>query len=197
MYKCHAGLVEAVIPLHDNEKIVGYLMFGQITDNPDKALLYGKIPQWEERYGIDGRKLEQGIGQIAYRSEEQIHAAAKIMEACTSYIIYKELITPESNKILEMAKEYIEEHLGEDIGIEELCRALKIGRTRLYEIFRQELNTGIYAYLLSRRMARAKRLLKTTQLSIPEIAGSVGFADYNYFSRVYKKTYGKSPKHYR
>ena len=39
IYKCHAGLVEAVIPLHENEKIIGYLMFGQITDNPDKNYL--------------------------------------------------------------------------------------------------------------------------------------------------------------
>ena len=43
IYKCHAGLVEAVMPLHENEKIIGYLMFGQITDNPDKSNLYNKI----------------------------------------------------------------------------------------------------------------------------------------------------------
>ena len=41
------------------------------------------------------------------------------------------------------------------------------------------------------------KLLKQTDFSISEIAKRVGFSDYNYFSRVYKKTYGKSPKHYR
>lgn len=43
LYKCHAGLVEAAIPLHENEKIIGYMMFGQITDNQNKTALYDKL----------------------------------------------------------------------------------------------------------------------------------------------------------
>lgn len=197
IYKCHAGLVEAVIPLHENEKIIGYLMFGQITDHSDKSSLYDKTKIWAEKYNLDVNALKQGIAKIPYRSYEQIHAAAKIMEACTSYIIYKELITPENDKIFEAAKAYIESHLHEDLSVEQLCKELQIGRTKLYEIFRNELKMGISKYILRRKMHRAKKLLKTTDLSISEIAYNVGFSDYNYFSRVYKKIYGKSPKHYR
>ncbi len=197
LYKCHAGLVEAVMPLHENEKVIGYLMFGQITDHPDKDALYGKAPLWAEKYSLDIDALRQGIQNILYRSEEQIHAAAKIMEACTSYILYKELITPENDKIFEAAKAYIEDHLQEDITPEQLCKQLQIGRTKLYEIFGSELKMGVSKYILRRRMHRAKKLIKTTELPISEIAQSVGFTDYNYFSRVYKKTYGRSPKYYR
>ncbi len=197
IYKCHAGLVEAVMPLHENEKIIGYLMFGQITDNPDKSSLYNKIDFWQEKYNLNTNSLEQSIENIPYKTQEQIYAAAKIMEACTSYIIYKELITPENNKILEAAKAYIEMHLNQDISIEELCKELNVGRTKIYEIFRTEIKMGISKYILRRRMHKAKKLLKTTDFSISEIAHSVGFSDYNYFSRVYKKIYGKSPKYYR
>ena len=197
IYKCHAGLVEAVIPLHENEKIIGYLMFGQITDNPDKDNLYRNIENLNQKYGLDADALKNGIAAVPYKSAEQILAAAKIMEACTSYIIYKELITPENDKIFEAAKKYIEEHLAEDISIEDLCLKLNVGRTRLYEIFRNEPTAGISKYILRRKMHRAKKLLKTTDLPISEISNSVGFSDYNYFSKVYKKTYGKSPRHYR
>lgn len=197
IYKCYAGLVEAVMPLHENEKIIGYLMFGQITDNPDKSALYNKITLWNEKFNLNIDELRYGIENIPYRNKEEIHSAAKIMEACTSYIIYKELITPENNKIFEGAKIYIEEHLHEDISIEELCKKLNIGRTKLYEIFKNELKIGISKYILRRRLNKAKKLLKTTDYPISKIAHSVGFSDYNYFSRVYKKTYGKSPKHYR
>ena len=179
------------------QKIIGYLMFGQITDNSDKSNLYDKAKLWVEKYNLNVNSLKQGIAKIPYRSDEQIHAATKIMEACTSYIIYKELITPENDKTFDAAKTYIENNLHEDISIEQLCRELHIGRTKLYEIFRNELKMGISKYILHRRMHRAKQLLKTTDLSISEIAHNVGFSDYNYFSRVYKKTYGKSPKHYR
>lgn len=197
IYKCHAGLNEAVMPLHDNEKIIGYLMFGQITDTPDKTRLRENVPMLTARYGFDEKSLQTAVGAVTCKSAEEINAAAKIMEACTSYIIYKELITPENNRIIEAAKAYIEAHLHTETDIAALCEQLDVGRTRLYELFKAETGMGIAAYIRRRRMHRAKKLLKTTELSIDEIAEAVGFADYNYFSRVYKKTYGRSPKSYR
>ena len=197
VYKCHSGLVEAVIPLHENENVLGYLMFGQITDNPDKTHLFETIDTFHEKYGFEKAALKNGIEKLACKSLEEISAAAKIMEACTSYILYKELITPENSKIIENAKLYIEEHLGDDFSINALCDEMKIGRTKLYNLFKSELKMGIAEYLRRRRLHRAKKLLKTTTLSITEIAEMVGFSDYNYFSRVYKKTYGKPPKYYR
>lgn len=197
VYKCHAGLVEAVAPLFENERIIGYLMFGQISDNPDKSNLYEKQKLWQERYGMNADMLARSIDGIPVKTKEQIQAAVRLMEACTSYIIFKELITPEKDKIFEAAKAYIEENLGEDISIEVLCKEINVGRTRLYEIFRNEAKMGISKYILHRRLHRAKKLLKTTELTVSEIARQVGFSDYNYFSRLYKKRYGKSPRHYR
>ncbi len=197
IYKCHAGLVEAVMPLHENEKIIGYLMFGQITDTPDKSGLYDKIGVWTEKYKLSGEALRHGIDSILFKPKEQIRAAAKIMEACTSYIILRELITPESNRIAEAAKTYIDEHIDEDISVQRLCEELKIGRTKLYDVFRSDLKTGISEYILCRKMHRAKKLLKTTDLSVSEISLAVGFSNYNYFGKVYKKTYGKSPRNHK
>lgn len=197
IYKCHAGLVEAVIPLHENEKIIGYLMFGQITDKLDKSTLYEKLDYWENYCKTDREMLKNTISEITYKTEQEIYAAANIMEACTSYIIYRELILPENSKIINVAKAYIDGHLSEDIQIETFCRELQIGRTKLYEIFKKELNIGVSKYILKRRMHMAKKMLKTTELSIAEISQSVGFSDYNYFSKVFKKIYGRSPKSYR
>lgn len=197
IYRCHAGLIEAVIPLHENEKIIGYLMFGQLANDQDRSSILARISNYPESYGLPQKELFDAVSSITCKSGEEITAAAKLMEACTSYIIYKELIIPDNDKIFEAAKAYIEEHLGEDIETDALCRQLQIGRTKLYEIFRSELKMGISKYILRRRMHRAKKLLKTTELSIPDIAHSVGFSDYNYFARVYKKTYGRSPKSYR
>lgn len=197
IYNCHAGLVEAAVPLHENEKIIGYLMLGQIIGNKNREGLYQSIDVWNKKYGIDATALKNSIDAISYKSQEEIAAAAKIMEACTSYIVYKELITPEHNRIINAAKAYIEENLGADFDISNLCAELSVGRTKLYELFRSEIKMGVSEYLRIRRMHRAKKLLKSTDLSIAQIAESVGFSDYNYFSRVYKKTYGKSPRSYR
>lgn len=197
IYNCHAGLVEAVMPLHENEKIIGYLMFGQITDKKDKENLYKTAEEMAEIYSLDKKELKKGIDKITYKSPEQISAAAKIMEACTSYIIYKELITPEDNKIIEEAKKYIEDNLEKEIGISDICKHLSIGRTRLYELFRKEVEMGVSQYIRYRRIHRAKKLLKTTELTVAQVAERVGFGDYNYFSRVFKRFYKKSPRSYR
>ncbi len=197
IYNCHAGLTEAVIPIFADKDIIGYLMFGQIIGNENREPLYEKVAELSEKYGLDAAVLKRSTDAITYKSHEEIQAAAKIMEACTSYIVYKELITPEHNRIIKAAKAYIEENLGADFDIASLCSELSVGRTKLYELFKKETKMGVSEYLRIRRMHRAKKLLKTTDLSIAQIAESVGFSDYNYFSRVYKKTYGKSPRSYR
>lgn len=197
IYSCHAGLIEAVMPLHENENIIGYLMIGQISNNKSKDKLFENAAVWSEKYGFNKTALDSAIEKVSYKSEEEIFAAAKLMEACTSYIVYKELITPEHNRIIKAAKAYIEENLGTDFEISALCGELSVGRTKLYELFKKETKMGISEYLRYRRMHRAKKLLKTTDMPIVKIAETVGFDDYNYFSRVYKKTYGKSPRSYR
>ena len=197
IYKCHAGLVEAVMPLYENEKNIGYLMLGQISDNENNNTLIEKIPYWQEKYGFDTETLNTSIQSITYKSTEEIYAAAKIMEVCTCYIAFKELIEPEESRVFKSAKAYIDKNLSADLDITDICKELSVGRTKLYDIFKREANTGVSEYINRRRLHRAKSLLKTTDMSIPEIASAVGFNDYNYFSRVYKKRYGKAPKFYR
>ena len=197
IYKCHAGLVEAVMPLYENEKNIGYLMLGQISDNKNNNTLIEKITYWQEKYGFDTETLNTSIQSITYKSTEEIYAAAKIMEACTCYIAFKELIEPEESRTFKAAKAYIDKNLSADLDIADICKELSLGRTKLYDIFKREANTGVSEYINRRRLHKAKSLLKTTDMSIPEIASAAGFNDYNYFSRVYKKRYGKAPKFYR
>ena len=197
IYKCHAGLVEAVMPLYENEKNIGYLMLGQISDNKNNNTLIEKITYWQEKYGFDTETLNTSIQSITYKSTEEIYAAAKIMEACTCYIAFKELIEPEESRVFKAAKAYIDKNLSADLDIADICKELSLGRTKLYDIFKREANIGVSEYINRRRLHKAKSLLKTTDMSIPEIASAAGFNDYNYFSRVYKKRYGKAPKFYR
>jgi ligand-binding sensor protein len=105
IYKCHAGLCEAVVPLHENEQIIGYMMLGQITDSTDRTALLRGAEELADKYGFDADELKKAVGEITYKNESEIAAAAKIMEACTSYILLKELITPEHSRLLDAAKE--------------------------------------------------------------------------------------------
>ena len=162
LYKCHAGLIESSLALRQNDSIVGYLMFGQMTDNSDSEKLAKELVDYCFDYGISKSEALKNISEIKYTDNEKIVAAAKVLEACMSYILLKELITPESDKIASKAKEYIEENLSGTIEISDICNYLNISRTKLYEVFKKEMNIGVSEYIRKRRMHKAKKFLKET-----------------------------------
>lgn len=188
IYKCHFGLVEAIIPFKDNNKIIGYMMFGQITDLKDKSELEKFVKTINAEYGIEC--TSKGI---RYRSEKQISAAAKLLEICMNYIMLKEMIIPDNNRITMLAKEYILKNLCSDIKISDICELTHTCRTKLYKIFADDCDMGIAEYIRKERLKFAYSLLKSGELSVAEISEKSGFSDYNYFSRVFKRQYGISP----
>ena len=197
IYNCHAGLVDCVIKIREADDTLGYLMLGQISDAPNPAEYSKHLLNICRSYHIPDEQSIPAIHKIRYFSREQIEAAVKIAETCASYIMVKKLILPRKNLVVERARAYIHQHLHQDFSISDLCQELGVSRTRLYNIFQEETKMGIAKYILSVRMSQARSLLINTDMPIYEIANQVGFSDYNYFSRVYKKTFGQSPKTYR
>lgn len=193
IYKCHAGLIEAIAPITENGRILGYMMFGQVTDNSNREEFVKEIKELCKMYGVE-KDLEKSIRKIKYRSDKQILAAAKILDAFTEYILLKEMVRLSGKELINKVEQYIEEHISEEITIEHLCREFNISRTRLYESMRQYMENGIAAYIKKKRLEKAKVLIKTTDMKISEISSAVGFSDYNYFLRVFKKEFGVSPK---
>ena len=59
---------------------------------------------------------------------------------------------------------------------------------------KQYTSGGIASFIKQKRLKKAKLLIKTTDMKISEISAAVGFSDYNYFLRVFKKEFGVSPK---
>ena len=191
--KCHAGLTEATVPILEGERILGYMMLGQVTDNHDREQVFLELTALAHTYGIE-KNLSSRIKKIKYRNEQQIRSATKIMEACTAYVRLKELVTPSGKQLIDSIQHFVEEHIREELDVDRICREFKISRTRLYETIRPYTDGGIASFIRRTRLEYAKNLIRTTDLSIPEIASTCGFSDYNYFLRIFKKQYGTSSK---
>ena len=194
IYKCHAGLIDATMPIFDGERILGYMMFGQITDNRDKDEFFEQMTALCKRCGAEGL-LDEKIKKIKYRNNRQILAAAKILETCAHYVRMKEIIKPSGRQLIDYIDRFIDEHIAEEISVVRLCDELNIGRTQLYELTRPTVG-GIASYIKRRRLEKAKMLIKSGKMSVTEVSEAVGFIDYNYFLRVFKQEYGISPKKY-
>lgn len=197
IYHCHAGLVEASAPLIDNGVIIGYLMFGQISDIEDASERVRTIRRLYRANGAAVKISDEDIRIITYKSQEQIQAAAKILEACTFYVLLKEMICLEKQRFISKLDGYIDRHISEDISVNSICRELGIGRSRLYEVSAQYLGIGIAEYIKQKRIAKARELLSNAGDPVSLIAQKVGFADYNYFCRVFKLETGMPAKLYR
>lgn len=98
---------------------------------------------------------------------------------------------------VQKAVEYIHGHYVYPISIEEIAADTGLSRSQLYRIFLKHTGKSPKEYLTDFRIAQACRLLKNTQLPITTIAGSVGFDNSLYFSKVFHKIHGVSPSAYR
>ena len=193
MYKCHAGLIEAASPIMHNNSIIGYIMFGQVSDSKDKDEFKTALSNLAAEYGFSD-EITDALKKVKFKSKNQLVAASKILEACTSYILLKEIVKPSRIELFNAIDEYISEHLEEDVSVISVCKKFNISRTSLYELFKQYVPGGIALHIKTKRLAKARELLVSTDLSVTDIAHKVGFSDYNYFLMSFKRHFGISTK---
>ena len=91
----------------------------------------------------------------------------------------------------------IRENYAENITLTDLSKKYGISISHLSSLLKTELKLSFTEYIASRRIQKAKELLGDDKLSIEEIAEKVGYNDYFYFTKVFKKNTGISPSKYR
>lgn len=196
VYTCHAGLVEGCAPLKYGEIVIGYIMFGQVSDLPSRETLNQSIEYICKAYNLDSKIFINASKSITVKKSDIIMSAAKIFSACTSYIIINEMLIPENDKIISQCDSYINDNI-DTASVDSLIALTGLSRTKLYETFKKSISKGVSEFIRDKRLAKAEELLKKTDLSIYEISVQCGFNDYNYFSRIFKNKYKKSPKSFR
>ena len=92
---------------------------------------------------------------------------------------------------------YIESDLAGDLSLHALAALQNINASYLSTLFHKETGKTITEFVNEKRMELASRLLRTTQLQIQTVAQHCGMSDVNYFSKIFKKFYGSTPKQYR
>lgn len=189
-YRCHAGLVETVVPIFDRNGILAYVMFGQIVPQENRTDTIAKLK-------ADYPAYSNLVDQIPVKSAEELKAAGTILQAITNYVMTNRWVTPGKSEFIRQIDRYIEEHLHQAISMEDICNTFQVGLTRLYELSIDYLGCGLAQYIRNQRILYAKKMLIETQLPITEIANAVGFADYNHFSRIFKQAAGMSARQYR
>lgn len=97
------------------------------------------------------------------------------------------------NEIVNKAVRYIRENYRTTVSLQEVADALNINSAYLSRLFKKYTRRTIVTYINDRKMEKAHELIEQGSMPMKEIAAEVGFQNYNYFSQMFKKYYGKSP----
>lgn len=101
------------------------------------------------------------------------------------------------DELTRQAVRFVWKHFGHAFSRAEMAAALGITPGHLTHRFHEILGVPLWEYLTHVRIERAKELLRDSASSITEIAGQVGYGDAAYFSRVFAKETGRTPRAYR
>ena len=112
-------------------------------------------------------------------------------------VVYVTADSISARKAAEDIAAYIDEHLSERIFFADIMNRFHLSKSALYELFRRNFNTTVHSYIQSKRLEHAAAALTESDEPVADIAARFGIADQNYFSRIFKQTYGMSPLAYR
>lgn len=109
-----------------------------------------------------------------------------------------EVVKPQAyDRLIDNVLNEIREHYMEDISLTSLSTKYNISMGHLSKMIKEHLQVNFSDYIATLRIQKAKELLRDESLSIQEIAEIVGYNDYFYFTKVFKKVEGISPSKYR
>lgn len=127
--------------------------------------------------------------------ETLCHKLQEIVETFTESMFH---YTPSKNQdIIKKAILYISEHFNTPLTLEDVASYVHLHPSYFSTLFKQVTGSSYKEYLNMVRIEESKRLLSGTDFSILNIAVAVGFEDQSYFSKVFKKYIGQTPKQFR
>ncbi|EGO63961.1 helix-turn-helix domain-containing protein [Acetonema longum] len=103
----------------------------------------------------------------------------------------------DSRELAEKAAEYMKNHYMEPLTVPEIAKQYDLNSKQFAYFFHKHKGLSPNEFLIKYRMRRAKDLLCTTACSVAEISSCVGYSDPFYFSKLFKKQTGVSPKLFR
>ena len=196
IYVCHAGITEAIMPIQLGGGVLGYAILAHMLpkENLDDAV--ENACAIAEKYGVAHEKSRAALGEISVKTEDEIRAAATLLDAMSSYVNLKNLARWKDEDVSFEIDGYIKSDLSLPPTCDDICKRFNCSRTALYNLSMRAFGMGIMQYVMYCRIEHAKKLLSAGK-SIADTASECGFSEYNYFCKVFRRHTGLSPGGYK
>ena len=105
---------------------------------------------------------------------------------------------PESkNQTFKPILQYVTENYRRDLSLQDLADQFFMNPSYISQLFKKEVGETFTAYVARLRVAQACELLERGDSTVQDIAEKIGYRDYFYFTRLFKKLTGQTPTQYR
>ena len=143
--------------------------------------------------------LKEGCptGRIFGESIANTIAAYTARRYATSNCRFREYRDGLATSCLRRVLDYIDANLERDLGVAEISQIALISPYYFGKLFKQSTGETIHQYVLDQRIRKAQSLLATSNITLVEIAATVGLANQSHFTTAFKKKMGVTPGHYR
>lgn len=158
-------------------------------------------------YGSDKNQFINFAQLIMHEFQDKKPGFEKVchglLEVLLVYISRKQKLSVISESSFQLSKEcaiakrYIDTNYAQDITLDSLAEITHINKFYLAHSFTECIGQSPISYLTERRLAACKELLSSSNLSVTQIATSAGFSSQSYFSQIFAKKVGISPRQYR
>lgn len=186
-----------------SEGLNGYCSYLRISKSEDlnaqdRFLFYylKNITNESLRLGVSLERFESYVPAVVYLMQSDSTACVEASLLLTEQILKHISVhrTSESNHLLNMAKDYIREHIGDAaLNLEAVSDHVGLSRVYFCKLFHRMEGVNFNTYLKRERIDKAKHLLLNTNMKVYEVSNAVGFSHAKYFGAVFKESVGQTP----
>lgn len=191
---CYAAVKEFIYPVKKDGKMIAFISVSGYKSSLHKNLISEVAKKYEfSRDELLGayNMLKADIHNREYM-DTLIFPLKSMLE-----LMYLQIEPKADADFCTAIANYIKKNYTRDISSKDLCAHFYCSRSKISHIFNKGMGMSISNYINLLRCNGAKELLKSSELSVTEIAFSVGFKDSNYFTGVFKKNVGMTPSAFR
>jgi AraC-like DNA-binding protein/ligand-binding sensor protein len=212
--KCHAGVLEYIVPIICNNIVVGAITFGCFrTKEEDKCKNFHQIcknfPELEEKkvessydklplFDLSESKINEIIASLEFVAASISNQSNKfIKEENVAKLQEVKKSNDQMDKFVQNAITYIKQHINEKISVEELAKYCNYSTSFVSHSFKKYVGMNINTYINKLKIEISKTYLVTSNNTINEISEFVGFDDVSYYSKVFTNLMKISPSEFR
>lgn len=201
---CRAGLTDSAVPVRLGERVIGYLLTGQVALRELRHADFQKMEDWLKQSGVrtNWAALERSYFQTRVLGQGQYQGVLRLLEVFSQHLSLaaEQIVTQQTHSepvLVQRAREYILAHHGDNVTLADVAGAVNTSTFHFCKTFKRATGLTFTEYLSLVRVGHAKRLLANPQMRISEVAFGAGFNSITHFNRTFRKTTGLSPTAFR